>query len=114
MTRWRAVLFGMALWVAVTGTCVLGEGCAAPTLPIPPPTALVSSPDASGFVTVSGMASADAYIFVLDEERQAGIIGHADPTGNYSLRIQAAIGETITVWQMIGSQAGEQAHVVVR
>ncbi len=104
MTRWRALLFSIALGFAVLGG---DPGCAAPTLPIPPPTALVSPPAADGFVTVSGQANPDAYVFVLNENTDAGVIGHAMPSGNYSVRLEAVTGDSLTIWQMLGNQSGE-------
>lgn len=106
-------MLGMLLGVA-TATVGLETGCAAPTLPIPPPTALVSAPDAGGFVTVSGSADPSAYVFVLNENTQAGVIVHAEAAGTYSVRIPGSIDDMITVWQMIGTQASQQDHLVVR
>ncbi|MFN7701503.1 MAG: hypothetical protein ACK5U8_26660, partial [Deltaproteobacteria bacterium] len=40
---------------------LLVGGCYGPTLPLPPPTALVSAPDAEGTVTVTGPALPRAY-----------------------------------------------------
>ncbi len=108
MSTWRAALLGLLL-----GAAVSAAGCAAPTLPIPPPTALISAPDATGLVTVSGSADPAAYVFVLHEETQDGLITHADALGAYSVRLPAAVGDMITVWQLIGTQASQQEHLVV-
>ena len=110
VTRWHALFLAVALGCAA----LVGElGCAAPTLPIPPPTALVSPPAADGYVTVSGSANPDAYVFALNENTSAGVIGHAMPSGLYSLRVLAATGDSITVWQMLGNQSGQLVNVVV-
>lgn len=82
------------------------NGCAAPTLPLPPPTALVEAPDPQGLVLVTGDSSAEAYIFVLNEDQDAGVIGRADLGGRYEVRLRGEPGDTLTVWQMVGSDRG--------
>ena len=110
MTRWRALLLSIAF-----GCVVLGgdPGCAAPTLPIPPPTALVEAPAPDGYVTVSGSANPDAYIFVLNENTDAGVIGRAMPSGLYSVRVQAMSGDQLSIRQMVGNQSGQLTTPVV-
>lgn len=87
--------------------------CAAPTLPLPPPTALSSVPDAMGNVTVTGRVNASAYVFALDEDRGDGVIVSADASGNYSATLQAASGDMITCWQMVGTNTGQLTQVIV-
>ncbi len=89
------------------------EGCFGPTLPLPPPTALVSAPAADGFVEIRGSALADAYVLALDLDRDEGVIGRASGVGDYRLRVQAASGETIEIWQMAGTDGGQHTTVVV-
>jgi len=113
VTKWRAILLGSVLGVVLTCGMAFGTGCAAPSLPIPPPTALVSSPDASGFVTVTGQADPSAYVFVLNENTEVGVILHANADHSFSARIAASIGDGITVWQMIGNRNGEQNMLTV-
>lgn len=103
MTKWRAFLAGLVLAVAVAAA-----GCAAPTLPIPPPTALVSAPDASGRVTVTGRADPAAYVFLLNNDTDQGVIGHAATDGSFSLRVMAASGNELWVWQELNSQPSQQ------
>ena len=109
MTSWRSAILGIAV-IVVFSTA----DCAAPTLPIPPPTALVSSPDPTGYVTVWGEADPTAFVFVLRENTESGVITHATPTRAYSVRIQAALNDGITVWQEVGNRASEQLHLTVR
>jgi hypothetical protein len=112
VTRWRALLFSIALGCAVVGG---DAGCAAPTLPIPPPSVgALSSPDVDGYVTVDGIADPEAYVFLLNEETSSGVIGHAMPvSGAFSLRVQASSGDTLTLWQMLGSETGQLVSRVV-
>jgi hypothetical protein len=111
VTRWRALLFSIALGCAVLGS---SGGCLAPTLPIPPPSVgSLTGPDASGFVTVSGEANPDAFVFLLNEETSSGVIGHAMPSGHYDLRVMASSGDSLTLWQMVGSETGQLVTRVV-
>ncbi len=103
MTKWRALLGGLVLAVSVAVT-----GCAAPTLPIPPPTALVSSPDPSGLVTVTGRADPAAYVFLLNNDTDDGVIGHAGTDGSFTLRVLAASGDELWIWQEINGQPSQQ------
>lgn len=100
----------------VTGSLVLGagvSGCFGPTLPLPPPTALVSAPDAEGIVTLTGSALPDAYVLALNVDTDVGVIGRADAGGRYSLRVAAEVGHTLEVWQMSTMDAGQHTTVLV-
>jgi hypothetical protein len=99
-----ALLLSLALTLPALS---LLPACAAPTLPLPPPTALVATPDENGFVTVTGMAREGAVVMVFNEDRDLGVIVVADDTGAYSGRIEASIGETLTIWQMVGSDTSQ-------
>lgn len=94
----------VAIAIAVGAASV---GCAAPTLPLPPPTALLSTPDAEGVVTIEGVARERAIVMAFNEDRREGVIGEAGDDGTYTLRIAASIGETITVWQMVGADTSQ-------
>lgn len=93
---------------------VVAPSCAAPTLPLPPPTALVSGPDPAGYVTVSGSARPNAYVFALNNRTEEGVIGVADSAGNYSLRLLAQRGDSLSVWYMVGSQTSAIRDVEIR
>lgn len=99
-----ALLLALAASLPVAG---LLPACAAPTLPLPPPTALVATPDADGFVTITGMAREGAVVMVFNESRDVGVIVVADDIGGYTARIEASIGETLTIWQMVGSDTSQ-------
>lgn len=88
-------------------------GCYGPTLPLPPPSALVSVPDASGVVDLTGEALPDAYVLALNLDTDGGVIGRADTTGRYALRIPAESGHTIEVWQMTTMDGGQHRTVLV-
>lgn len=105
--------FAQLALVVTIALSVLVLACAAPTLPLPPPTALSTAPDAMGLVTVTGRVNADAYVFALNEDRGDGVIVSADATGLYSATLAAATGDTITCWQMIGTNTGQLTSVVV-
>ncbi|MBN8616666.1 MAG: hypothetical protein J0L92_39140 [Deltaproteobacteria bacterium] len=103
-----AFAFALALCLALP----LG-GCYGPTLPLPPPTALVSAPDAMGVVELSGEALPDAYVLALNLDTDGGVIGRADPTGRYTMRVSAEVGNTIEVWQMTSMDGGQHRTVIV-
>ena len=104
---------GRALLCASLALALALAACAAPTLPLPPPTALSSAPDAMGNVTVTGRVNAGAYVFALDEDRGDGVIVSADAGGAYTATLRAASGDTITCWQMVGTNTGQLTTVVV-
>lgn len=101
MRRPHSIFPALAFFVA----CLpFFSACAAPTLPLPPPSALVSAPDEAGIATVAGMGRPSAVLMVFNENSELGVIVVADDTGNYVARIQAGGGDTLTIWQMVGSQ----------
>lgn len=102
-----------ALAFALSISCAIS--CATPTLPLPPPLALsTSAPDPmTGLVTVTGSALPDAYVFVLNPQTESGVIGMADMDGNYSIQIEAEIGDYLTIWQRLGSEDGPPIEVEV-
>ena len=106
-------LLGSLLGALALALAIAVTSCAAPTLPLPPPTALTSAPDAMGRVTVTGRVNPDAYVFVLDEDRGDGVIVSADAAGTYTATLTAASGDTLTVWQMVGSNTGQLTSSIV-
>ncbi len=113
MVRSRLTLGLLALAAALLA---LAPGCAAPVLPLPPPTALVEGPPAAdGTVLVTGNARLGAFVGCLNEDTEAGVIVRADvDTGDYALRIPAEIGHSLTLWQFESTApGGEQTHVFV-
>ncbi len=113
VTRARIAL---ALFALLASLSAIAPGCAAPVLPLPPPTALVEGPpDADGTVLVTGNARAGAFVACLNEDTEAGVIIRADvATGDYALRIPAEVGHTLTLWQFESTApGGEQVHRTV-
>ncbi len=102
----------IALAVALVA-CLAAPGCLGPTLPLPPPTALVATPDADGMVDVTGEVLPDAYVLVLNLDTDAGVIGRSDMAGRYAVRLPAAVGHTLEVWQMTGVEGGQHRTVTV-
>lgn len=92
-----------------------GPGCAAPVLPLPPPTALIEAPpDMDGMVTVRGEARPGALVFCFNNDTGLGVIATADAgTGAYSLRIAASTGDLLSVWQQEGGTSGMLQDLVV-
>ncbi len=86
-----------------------------PTIPLPPPNALVEAPpDADGYVTVRIRgAEPEALLFAYDEPLAKGVIGRADADGNGTLRLRAAAGDPILVWQQAGDRSSAPVTVLV-
>lgn len=89
--------------------------CAAPTLPLPPPSALVEGPpDADSMVRISGSARESVFVFCLNERTEQGVITRSDESGAYTLQIRAEVDDTLTLWQAEdGSSGGMPIQVVV-
>lgn len=92
--------------LALTFALLAASACNAPTLPLPPPTALVSELSAEGTVTVTGDALPDAYVSCLNARTDDGVIVRTDGNGHYALEIAAAAGDTLSIWQHIGTDTG--------
>lgn len=106
-----AWLGALSLGIVTSAGCETGSS---PTLPIPPPSALSSPPDADGIVTVSGGAAIEgALISVFNERTEQGVIGVADDMGQFSVRLAADVGDALAVWQRVGTRGGEILTVVV-
>jgi len=109
-------LRGLALLCAVAALTGL-QGCsnsASPTLPIPPPSALSTPPDGDGFVTIQGTAAVEgALVSAFNERIGEGVIGEADDLGEFELRLRAAGGDPIAIWQTVGPDRGQILTVLV-
>lgn len=104
------------LGAALLAFAAIAPSCAAPVLPLPPPTALVEAPpDASGMVTVSGNARHGSFVGCLNQRTEEGVIVRADVmTGDYTLQIAAEVDDTLSLWQFeASSPGGEQVNVTV-
>jgi hypothetical protein len=106
---------GWAGWIALLATWACLGGCAAPTLPLPPPAALaLTSPDpATGLVTVSGEAVAGAFVSCVNVRTSTGVIVRAGTAGVFSLQIAAQAGDSLLVWQEIDSDRGPYVELCV-
>lgn len=99
----RAAL--LAALVALGAACSSGTS---PTLPIPPPSALTSAPDEDGVVTITGNGAIEgALVSAYNERTERGVIETADDTGAFVLRLEAQTGDSILVWQRVGTQSGQ-------
>jgi hypothetical protein len=95
----------LAALVALGAACSSG---ASPTLPIPPPSALTSAPDEAGVVTITGNGAIEgALVSAYNERTERGVIETADDTGSFVLRLEAQTGDSILVWQRVGTQSGQ-------
>jgi hypothetical protein len=76
--------------------------------------AVASSPNASGIVTIRGEgAIAGALVAAYNEELGAGVIGEAEADGSFELQLTAAPGDSITVWQRVGTDTSGLLSLVV-
>ena len=95
-------------WIGLLFLVCVAIGCAAPTLPLPPPAALVEAPpDASGLVTVNGNARPGTFVGCLNENSERGILLRADvDTGDFSFQIGAEVADTLRLWQFDATDSG--------
>ena len=91
----------LALSLALAAPAVLGSaGCGStPTLPLPPPVASVSAPNAQGLVQVEGEANEQAYVHVFNPQLDRGRTERADQAGRFSIEIEASVGHKLVIWQ---------------
>lgn len=95
-------------------TLLAMDGCSTPTLPLPPPSALVATPpDADGIVTVEGDVLDDAWVFIVNLRTERGVIVRADEMGHFVARIEAEPGHYLDVWQLVGTDQGEHSAIEV-
>lgn len=94
---------------------MLGLGaCNAPSLPLPPPAALVSAPDpATGLATVDANVLSNAYVLCLNDRTDRGVIERADDSGRSVFQIAAVGGDTLSIWQQVGDDLGPPRQFVV-
>jgi len=85
--------------------------CAAPTLPTPPPSAEVALVGTDAVVT--GQAEPRALVSCLNEDTARGVIETADDTGDFVIRLPAAAGHHLTLWQDSGDGPGQLLELVV-
>ena len=94
---------------------VLAAACTrAPTLPLPPPSALVEAPDAEGRARVTGDGAVEgALISVLNERTGRGVLTTADDLGRFDTLIEAGTGDLLQVWQTVGTDSSAPTTVQV-
>lgn len=113
--RLRATARWLVLGLGVLTAVAAWTGCAAPTLPLPPPAALaLTSPDpVTGLVTVSGEALPGAFVSCVNVRLESGVIVRSDATGVFSLQIVAQTGDSLLVWQEMDSNRGPYTELCV-
>lgn len=89
-------------------------GCLSPTLPLPPPSRPdVSSPDAAGFVRITGSVQSDSVVFA-ENKRTGRITGQTtDETGDYDLELAARVGDRLSIWYTVGTIESPPVDVTV-
>jgi hypothetical protein len=108
--RFLGLVFSFALAIA-SG---IFAGCnSAPTLPLPPPVTEVSVPNTQGLVEVTGQVNSRAFVVVFNERTESGVITRSDLKGDFSVEIEAAIGDLLTIWQESDADSGERKQTVV-
>lgn len=105
-----------SLGAALLATLALAlAGCASPTLPLPPP----EPPETSTFgedgtITLKGSAEPEAIVYAFNQTIEVGVIGKASAAGTYLLKLQAAEGHEIAIWQEVGSERSSSILIKVR
>lgn len=98
--RVSALLLALTCAAPAAAFVVASAGCTAtPTLPLPPPVASVSTPNAQGLVRVEGQINDRAFVHVFNQDRDAGRTERADDVGHFVVDIEASAGHTLVIWQ---------------
>ena len=104
---------GFGAVLALLAFLLCGACTTTPTLPLPPPVASVGLPQ-DGFADVEGQVHALAYVSVLNEQSEQGVITRADGEGHFKTRIEAKSGDLLTIWQDLGDgEPSEQKRLIV-
>jgi len=106
----RIQLALLALLLALAcGSCTT-----TPTLPLPPPIASADLPDGDGFAAIEGQVQALAFVSVLNEATEDGVITRANGEGHFKTRIAAKSGDLLTLWQDLGDgERSQQKYITV-
>jgi hypothetical protein len=99
--------------VALTLTLWAGGCNNAPTLPLPPPLVDVGAPNVQGLVEIRGEVAAFAYVSVLNERTEEGVIARADGDGAFAVVLAAEVGDRITVWAELDGEQSERKQTTV-
>jgi hypothetical protein len=111
----RSALLLVLAFALSAASIVGGASCiSTPTLPLPPPVASVSSPNAQGLVRVEGEANERAYVHVFNQQLDRGRTERADESGRFGIEIEGSVGHTLVIWQEDeGGLDGERVERVV-
>jgi hypothetical protein len=114
-TMLRALKTPVAI-ASLIGLCVAG-GCTSRTLPLPPPVITqVAAPDASGNVTVKGIALEGASIGAVNDRTLEGTITTSvtEDCGSaceFEIVVKAAEGDGLRVWQFFETEGAREVLV---
>lgn len=107
--RAKVVAIGFVLSLALLGGCN-----AAPTLPLPPPAvSMLGAPNMQGLVQLVGDAPARSYVSAFNSRTESGVITRADDQGRFTIEIEAAEGDFLTLWVERDGETGERVDVQV-
>lgn len=107
-------------WVrrAVLTASLVLAGCLSPTLPLPPPDSPnISAVNDEGFVTLQGLpggAEPEALVVALNQRTGNGVIERADKLGQYTIVIAAQVGDTLTLWQVVGVDQSDIRQIIIK
>jgi hypothetical protein len=84
------------------GAALFAAGCLSPTLPLPPPNEPTQSTVSDGLVRFQGTVEPQSEVFALD--RNSNLIGgQYTDSGTYDFTMQAANGDSMTLWYVNGT-----------
>jgi hypothetical protein len=92
---------------------LLGGCNSAPTLPLPPPVVMIEPANMQGLVLLVGDAPRRSYVSAFNPRTEAGVITRADALGKFTLEIEAAEGDLLTLWVERDGEIGERVDVQV-
>ena len=110
LPRRRSLTLALAVLLALPLSV---DGCASPTLPLPPPEPPTITGFADGQLTLTGTALPDALVYALNQNQEVGVILRANG-GFYQLTIKANDFDTIALWQEQGLDRSPSILVTAR
>lgn len=102
-------------WFVVAATLVLATGCLSPTLPLPPPSPDVGSPNSQGLVEISGYTDGGGIEIYAENLRSRDINGQISADdGRYDFFLPAQVGDQVVVYYIIGNDRSQPYSKVIK